>query len=304
MFIMLQADRSPARRRDVHGQGTIHSFIHGAAIGARPVRRRQRVSLAREFRNLPQRQTTIVQYIIVYYIVSYYSMVYYGISDYIIVHNSISCHIIVCYSIVQYCIVRRNVHTHIQLYTYIEISYIYIYIQRERERDREIERERERDGLSASVCTCTHAAFDDLLTISDLNHMDALPIRALSHCCHSTSSSNTTSSNSNSNSNSNINNDWNPPPQSQFCSPGFMGFSTVRWGRARHPAAARKEATEPKAIFRFVYLNYCLCIYIYREREIQIYRERERDIACVQLMELLHCLGRPRSKARRRRPRR
>ena len=35
----------------------IHSFIHGAAIGARPVRRRQRVSLAREIRNLPQRQT-------------------------------------------------------------------------------------------------------------------------------------------------------------------------------------------------------------------------------------------------------
>ena len=35
---------------------TIHSFIHGAAIGARPVRRRQRVSLAREIRNLPQRQ--------------------------------------------------------------------------------------------------------------------------------------------------------------------------------------------------------------------------------------------------------
>ena len=33
------------------------SFIHGAAIGARPVRRRQRVSLAREIRNLPQRQT-------------------------------------------------------------------------------------------------------------------------------------------------------------------------------------------------------------------------------------------------------
>ena len=34
-----------------------YSFIHGAAIGARPVRRRQRVSLAREIRNLPQRQT-------------------------------------------------------------------------------------------------------------------------------------------------------------------------------------------------------------------------------------------------------
>ena len=36
---------------------SIHLFIHGAAIGARPVRRRQRVSLAREIRNLPQRQT-------------------------------------------------------------------------------------------------------------------------------------------------------------------------------------------------------------------------------------------------------
>ena len=35
----------------------VHSFIHGAAIGTRPVRRRQRVSLAREIRNLPQRQT-------------------------------------------------------------------------------------------------------------------------------------------------------------------------------------------------------------------------------------------------------
>ena len=36
---------------------TIDYFIHGAAIGARPVRRQQRVSLAREIRNLPQRQT-------------------------------------------------------------------------------------------------------------------------------------------------------------------------------------------------------------------------------------------------------
>ena len=50
----------------------IHSFIHGAAIGTRPVRRRQRVSLAREIRNLPQRQTgpIIIIMIIIIIIIS------------------------------------------------------------------------------------------------------------------------------------------------------------------------------------------------------------------------------------------
>ena len=83
------------------------SFIHGAAIGARPVRRRQRVSLAREIRNLPQRQTVPLAR------PEIYIHIYVYIHTHMYIHKSIYIYIYIYTCIVLY------------VYTYI---YIYIYI--------------------------------------------------------------------------------------------------------------------------------------------------------------------------------